>query len=58
MPQPRPGEKQSEYLRRAIHVIGQEEPGSELKYRVAKAYGMWRQHLKKNGGQSAVKKEE
>jgi hypothetical protein len=57
MPTPRLGEKQSEYLRRAIHVIGQEEPGSELKYRVAKAYGMWRQWKKKHGGGSAVKKE-
>lgn len=49
MPEPKPGEKQSAYMRRAIKMIGMEEPNSELNYRVAKAAGMWRQHKKKMG---------
>jgi hypothetical protein len=49
MPKPRPGEKRSMYLRRAIDQIKQEEPESELNYRIAKATGMWNEYQKKRG---------
>ena len=46
MPEPRKGEKKSSYISRAISYMVRVE-GMKRDHAVAKAYGMWRQHLKR-----------
>lgn len=46
MPKPRVGEKKSDFISRAISII-MREPGTKSRdHAVAKASGVWRQHLK------------
>ena len=45
MPKPRKNEEKSDYIARAIRYLMEKERLSQ-KHAVAKAYGMWKQHLK------------
>jgi hypothetical protein len=44
MPYPRPGEKRSDYIQRAVQTIKAEEPDKPLKAVLGKAYGLWREY--------------
>ena len=49
MPTPRPNETKADFISRAISYMVKVE-GLEQKHAVGKAYGLWRQHLKKKRG--------
>ena len=49
MPKPKPGEDRKSYLQRAVRMMIHEE-GLKPMHAVAKAYGMWREHVKKRRG--------
>ena len=46
MPTPNPGESRADFVARCVRVVSEEEPESKMTYRLAKCYGIFRQHQK------------
>jgi hypothetical protein len=46
MPKPKPGEKRSSFIQRAVQTIKGEDPGKSLKQALGKAYGLFEQGQK------------
>lgn len=47
MPQPKPNEKQDEFIRRCVPEVMKEAETQSQEHAVAKCYGIWRQHVKR-----------
>jgi hypothetical protein len=46
MPKPKPNEKRSDYISRAVQTIRREEPEKPMKAVLGKAFGMWKTYGK------------
>ena len=49
MPTPNPGESRADFVARCVRVVSEEEPESKMTYRLAKCFGIFRQHQKGGG---------
>jgi hypothetical protein len=47
MPEPTKNEKEQEYIKRFVESTEAKRDYPDIKNRIAVAYGMWREHLKK-----------
>lgn len=46
MPKPKPGEKRSDYLSRAVQIIRREDPGKPMHAILGKALALWKTYIK------------
>jgi len=46
MPKPKPNEKRSDYIHRAVSTIKAEEPEKPIKEVLGKAFGLWKTYGK------------